>query len=264
MLEAFGRSAYVKRFLDGFVPLEFPDILEAPRTASGLGMERSTLKLEVMSLDSWRQGPASVRYGARSGGGGRIYGSGAYGVNSYTKPALMLLTLENHLGWTVLQNVLSTYFERWKFRHPRPEDFFAVAEEVSGEDLSWFWEQTYYSSNVFDYSADGVRERASDQQVLVRRWGEGIFPVEIEVVFESGNKLIEHWDGRARWKGFVYPKEDPVVAVRVDPQRKLALDVDVVNNTWIKKAPDRFAGWKWGLKWMTWLQNMLQQFAFFS
>ena len=48
--------------------------------------------------------------------------------------------------------------ERWKFRHPQPDDFFAVVNEVTGEDMTWFFDQVYRSSNVFDY---GVQEFSS-------------------------------------------------------------------------------------------------------
>ena len=40
-----------------------------------------------------------------------------------------------------------------------PQDFFAVANEVSGRDLTWFFDQVYRSSNVFDYGV-GAFERA--------------------------------------------------------------------------------------------------------
>ena len=54
---------------------------------------------------------------------------------------------------------MSTYFERWQFRHPQPEDFFAVVNEVSGEDMTWFFDQVYRSSNVFDYGVQEFRAR---------------------------------------------------------------------------------------------------------
>ena len=53
-----------------------------------------------------------------------------------------------------MQRVLSIFFSRWKFKHPRPEDFFAVLNEVTGKDHKWFIDQVYRSSNTFDYSID--------------------------------------------------------------------------------------------------------------
>ncbi len=267
-LEAFGRDQLVRRYLDGFLPYLFPEIEVAERTASGLGGPFSALKWDQMDVPSWRYGPAPVRGAApppqrRS----RVYGPGAYSINSYTKPALMLQTLEGYLGWDVFQQVLSTYFERWKFRHPAPEDFFAVADEVSGQELEWFWDQTYRSSHVFDYAVDGVVERAGGgQRVLLRRWGEGIFPLEVRIEFADGRAVTERWDGRARWTyyDFFTGEDDPVIAVYLDPEGKLALDVNETNDSWVREAPARQAARKWSLKWMIWLQHTMQWFAFYG
>ena len=65
--------------------------------ADSFGGFYSNLKRDAMASQSWKQGP------------------NAYGLNSYTKPGLMLRTLENYLGWEVFQKVMSTYFDRWKF-----------------------------------------------------------------------------------------------------------------------------------------------------
>ena len=88
------------------------------------------------------------------------YWPGTHAQITYSKTALWLHTLERYLGWETLQRILSTFFERWKFRHPRPEDFFAVANEVSGQDLTWFFDQVHRSSNVFDYGVEQFDERS--------------------------------------------------------------------------------------------------------
>ena len=81
-------------------------------------------------------------------------------IISYNKTALWLHTLERHLGWPTMQRIMATYFERWKFRHPQPADFFRIVNEVSGQDLTWFFDQVYRSSNTFDY---GVQELVSER-----------------------------------------------------------------------------------------------------
>ena len=128
---------------------------------------------------------------------------------------------------TTLQRILSTYFSRFAFKHPKPQDFFAVANEVSGQDLTWFFDQVYRGSNVFDYGVDTLRSetkasRASATskpavrrirragriapRVVVRRYGEGIFPVDVRVVFENKEEIRWHWDGKDRWKMFEIEK----------------------------------------------------------
>jgi len=89
--------------------------------------------------------------------------SGSYGVNSYQKPALMLLTLQYYLGLDVMKKIMQTYFERWKFKHPNTWDFFAVAEEISGQDLDWFFDQAFFSNKVLDYTVSAIVSRDMKQ-----------------------------------------------------------------------------------------------------
>src|SRR4029453_3637357 len=103
---------------------------------------------------------------------------------AYAKPALWLHTLERALGWTVVRQILSTFYERWRFGHPRPGDFFRVANEVSGRDLGPFFDQVYRGSVVFDYGVENVTSTATENEtflneVVVRRYGDGIFPVSV-------------------------------------------------------------------------------------
>ena len=51
------------------------------------------------------------------------------------------------------------YARRWAFKHPTPGDFFRTVENVSGEDLSWFWNSFFYGTSVLDIALDGVSMR---------------------------------------------------------------------------------------------------------
>ena len=96
------------------------------------------------------------------------YHPGTAGNISYSKTALWLDTLENHLGWPVLQAILSTFFERYAFGHPTDEDFLAVADEVSGQDLSWFFDQIHHDSITFDYAIASATSVPAEPQGFVR------------------------------------------------------------------------------------------------
>ncbi len=268
-----------RRYFDGFIPVVFSSVKLAQRTQGAdqyLGFY-STLKRDPMSTISWK------------------FGANSYGLNSYGKPGMMLRTLENYLGWETFQKIMSTYFERWKFKHPRPEDFFEIVDEVSGQDMGWFFEQTYNSSSVFDYAVGRVvskqvkephgyielddelifqeeksvkdstdEEKQYQSSVFVRRWGEAIFPVEVKITFDDDEEILEHWEGKARWTRFDYLKPAKVVRVEVDPEHKLALDVNYSNNSWVSKSRAEDASLRWVTKWMIWLQSVVEFFAFFS
>lgn len=58
-----------------------------------------------------------------------------YALVAYYKTGAWLELMEKELGTETFDRVMKTYYERWKFKHPKPEDFFAIAEEVSGKQL---------------------------------------------------------------------------------------------------------------------------------
>src|SRR5262249_15319202 len=158
------------RYFGGFVPWVIRDIqLSRETDGNRLAGYRRDARSDRQSTPSFEYFPST---------GGSI---------TYNKTALWLNTLERWLRWQTLQKILSTHFERWKFRHPKPQDFFAVAGEVSGRDLGGFFDQVYRSSNVFDYGVQALHSaREGDgyrTSVVVRRFGEALFPVDVQTTF---------------------------------------------------------------------------------
>jgi hypothetical protein len=105
---------------------------------------------------------------------------------------------------------------------------------------------------------DGAEQQSFDGEVTVRRLGEVRLPVEVAVAFADGATTREAWDGQYRWSRFRYPGKKVARAV-VDPQRKIVLDVDPANNSWVDEDGDaRRAAVKWAGRWMLWLQHLLE------
>src|SRR5437764_345274 len=82
--------------------------------------------------------------------------SDAYGGITYGKTATVLLTLEKVIGEETLRNALHTYFMRYRFTHPTKEDFLKTVEEVSGQNLRWYFDQAVYGTQVMDYEVRDV------------------------------------------------------------------------------------------------------------
>jgi hypothetical protein len=168
----------------------------------------------------------------------------AYGSVVYSKSATVLLTLEGMLGEDTMRRVLRAWFTRYRFEHPTTGDFLRTVQEVSGKDLAWFFSQAVYGTQVLDYevlelNSDPVKwysnEKADDglfrSYVLLHRKGDFIFPVEVEIRFDNGERVREQWDGRDRWVRFMYEKKTRVIAAEIDPGHKVWLDVDWFNNS---------------------------------
>jgi len=122
-------------------------------------------------------------------------------------------------------------------------------------------------SNTFDYSLDLLRsEQAAagyHTVAVARRLGEGVFPIDVRLVFENGDEQWWHWDGKDRWK--LFETDSPVRAAyaHVDPDRVLLLDVNTTNNSASLKPQAAAAARKWSLVWLLWLQDHLLTYGFF-
>jgi hypothetical protein len=79
-----------------------------------------------------------------------------YGFHVYSKAELVLRTFESTLGRRTLARVMRTFQERWRFRHPSSQDFFDTASEVSGRDLSSFFDQTIRGAGVVVQQATSI------------------------------------------------------------------------------------------------------------
>jgi hypothetical protein len=243
-------NSYSQRYFGGFIPYVFKDLAYRRETdGNNIRSYRQVAKSDAQSTPSYR-----------------YYPNAAGGI-TYAKTALWLNTLERWLGWPVLRRIMATHFARWKFRHPRPDDFFQIVNEVTGRDYGWYFDQVYRSSNVFDYGVqelrsaqDGARYRTS---VVVRRYGEATFPVDVLVTFKDGERVTEHWNGRDRWKLYTYDRAAEALSAEVDPNHLLLLDVNRTNNSRTLAPRSGEAATKWALKWMVWLQDALLSYGMF-
>jgi hypothetical protein len=165
--------------------------------------------------------------------------------------------------------------------------------------VDWFFDQVYRDAVSFDYAVDAVASfpvtmkgyeegesgpvlipasaaGADDAdnpedpatvyrtEVVVRRLGGGVFPVDLLMVFEDDSTAQVAWDGEARWKLFVEERPAKLAYAVVDPEHKLMLDLNSTNNSRLREPRGRLPAVKWGSKWMIWMQDLLWNFAFFS
>jgi len=238
--------------------------------------------------------------------------SALHGPNfAYNKWSLAMKTLENYLGRPTFDRIMRTYFQRWKFRHPCRDDFIAVANEVSGQDLTWFFDQIIFGDGVIDYgiaqfssvpvsrfeagpdtaqagaagdtsavadsaavdsleadtaatAADTLEaNKAAPKQyftkIAIRRIGEVVFPVDILIGFDDGSEVRETWDGKTRLHTFTYTRPARARKVIIDPDYKIPLDVNWLNNSRVPVNKQFMRKYQW--KWFFWMQSFLNLLA---
>ncbi|MFY7911438.1 MAG: M1 family metallopeptidase [Emticicia sp.] len=186
------------------------------------------------------------------------YPRGTYGTLTYMKTAVMLQTLENLIGRTVMDEIMQTYFIRWRFKHPAVKDFIAIVNEIApkrtnykyGKTFDWYFEQTLYKAPDCDYEVSEIDEK----QCTIKRLGSMIIPTEILIKFTDGKEELISWSGEDYSKLLKFEK--PISSVTIDPKNKILFDLNFNNNSRsIEQSSLPFI--KYALKMMFWVQNLL-------
>ncbi|MGD0161522.1 MAG: M1 family metallopeptidase [Candidatus Sulfotelmatobacter sp.] len=183
------------------------------------------------------------------------YNNDSYFGITYGKTASVLLTLEGIIGEDTMAKAMRTYFMKYRFTHPTKEDFLKTIKEVSGRDLRWYFNQAIYGSPVMDYKVlriesfpvNWYEEKKSAFQkedkntvyrsfVWLQRKEDFVMPVDVEVKFENGEKVREHWDGVSRWTRFTYEKKTKVESAEIDPDHTIQIDRNDFNNSYTAEA----------------------------
>lgn len=251
------------------------------------------LGLKIGEVDTLRMGNSpNAKFNRIIANAWNYTPSDAYGFYAYQKPEIVLRTLENVVGEQTMTRVMRTFHERWRYKHPRSQDFFDVVNEVTGRDFAWYFDQVMRGTDVVDYEigaagsvrvaeprgvidgakgrrvvtdedatkrerqAEGQKTAQYDTTVVVRRRGEVYFPVE--VAFKFAGKPVERltWDGRDRTKTFTFVRGEKLEWVDIDPDRKVLLDVDWLNNGRRLDGDSRPAA-SWATRWMFLVQTLV-------
>jgi hypothetical protein len=120
----------------------------------------------------------------------KFYNSGSYSANVYMRAATLLSTLEGLLGEPTWSRVMRTYHMRFRYKHPVKSDFIGVVNEVSGKDMTWFFDELLDTTQSFDY---GIA-RVSSAKIPVHR--RGVYDVK-GAREEMTSKKIEELDAAA-------------------------------------------------------------------
>lgn len=165
------------------------------------------------------------------------------GVAAYLKPAQMLDALRNVvLGPERFDIAFREYINRWAFKHPTPWDFFHTMENVSGEDLGWFWRAWVMNTWKLDQTVKAVEyikdSPANGADITIENLEKMVMPVTVLVKEANGkehkiNLPVEVWQRGAQWT-FGVKTTSEIKEVILDPDKKLP-EWNRENNTWKKK-----------------------------
>ena len=109
-----------------------------------------------------------------------------YSISSYSKGEIFLSQLEYLIGKENVAKTLKRYFQKFKFKHPTPNDIKRTAERVSGANLDWYLSDWTQTTNTIDYGIKEVAENGDKTAITIERIGRIPMPMDILVEYADG------------------------------------------------------------------------------
>lgn len=162
------------------------------------------------------------------------------GLLAYEKPSSGLVMLrEQVLGKERFDKAFRVYTERWAFKHPTPDDFFRTMENVSGEDLNWFWRSWFVNNWSLDQGISKIKYLKNDPKlgalIYIENLEKMAMPVVLEIKTKSGGISrvqlpVEIWQRNTSWS-FKHASTEELTTITLDPDHALP-DTNTTNNVW--------------------------------
>ncbi|WP_291480817.1 M1 family metallopeptidase [Cyclonatronum sp.] len=180
----------------------------------------------------------------------------AYSMASYRKGSLILHQLEYIIGRDAMKRTMQRYYRDFAMRHPTPVDFQRIAEEESGMQLRWYFDEMLYSTRTIDIGIDRVRNAGRNTTIRLSRDGIFHMPVDLLLTYADGTQeliyiptqqqlgikahehpdiprtVLEPWPWtHATYEFTLEGRPALVTAAEIDPSNRLA-DINRLNNRW--------------------------------
>jgi hypothetical protein len=163
----------------------------------------------------------------------------AYGTASYSKPATLLWTLHGLLSEDTFLEAYRTYIQRWAYKHPKPWDLFNTFNDVTGQNLDWFWRTWYYETWTLDQAIEDVRLVDGGTRITIADRGLAPMPVRLTITTADGTIQREEvpvdiWLTGIRSTEIVVSTGSPIVRIEIDTEQVFP-DTDRSNNVWERR-----------------------------
>ncbi len=143
---------------------------------------------------------------------------------SYPKGGSILHMLRSYVGDSAFFKALNLYLNIYKFKNAEAHQLRLAFEEVTGEDLNWFWNQWYFGSGQpnltinYDYS-DGKARVIIEQTQLTGKFFK--LPMAIDVYSEGTNKKRYNVWAAKKADTFYFPSAQKPSWINVDADKVL-------------------------------------------
>lgn len=116
----------------------------------------------------------------------------AYSVAAYSKGEILLEQLGYIIGADVRDKILLNFYDTWKFKHPNGNDFFKIAQDVSGLQLDWYKMYWVNTTKTIDYAIDSLWEVNGATNIRLKRIGKMPMPIDLQLNLADGTTQMHN------------------------------------------------------------------------
>jgi hypothetical protein len=116
----------------------------------------------------------------------------AYSNAAYSKGSVFMVQLGYIVGDSVRDQILLSYYNQWRFKHPNPNDFIRVAEKLSGMELDWYKEYWINSTKTIDYAVRDINVVDGKTMITINRIGKMPMPIDVLVTYKDGTQEMHY------------------------------------------------------------------------
>ncbi len=179
----------------------------------------------------------------------------SYFTMSTVKPEIALLTLENIIGKSEIQNLIRVFYNKYKFKHATSKSFFETIEQKN-TSVDYFFENVFMKAAYFDYRIKYVKKvNKNNYDVYAERLGDGVLYNKV-ALYTDKDTLYKTWDDDNKWKIFRFFTKNEVLGAEIDPEKINLLDINIANNSYLLN-PNYLFPFSLTVRWFFWIQNAL-------
>lgn len=182
----------------------------------------------------------------------------------YAKTATAFKTMERIIGSDIMDEIIKTYFERYKFTHPKEADLRKIIKEVlekntSNFDSDKYLNQVLHATSSINFKMVDINN--STKTIEAIREGNFEIGTEVLIMFKDGSSKTVNWEGSEKHFKHTFSSSKEVISAHIDPEQKIYLDLNLNNNS-ITLDPNKKPLYKYAAKLGHWLQAVSQWTSF--
>ncbi len=170
-----------------------------------------------------------------------------YAEATYPHTSSVFFMLRYTMGEKAFADFMHLYYERWRFKHPYPDDLLNAAEDIERRegdtnrikvrgDLRWFFNEWFEQTWKLDYSIGDFHTDGTTTTVKIERNERAVMPLDLVFTFEDGT-TEQKWIPVDDWlrtvadeRTYTYTFAKRPVHVEINPSREL-METNRLNNS---------------------------------